>query len=187
MQLYAIPLPAPEPGEVGAGEVKELVAALRADAECVTTGQPDLMQLTGQQLTRIAEILKAFILGGWIVPTVEQVTPPAPEQGDVGELVGWLNQVAQYLVDNGLTGAPHVQGAAILLEQQKAELAALRGMPVAVSERLRIVRAGIRAGYNLGHHHTVEGGWGDPDDVADDIAQETLDDLPAPHVGEVEA
>jgi hypothetical protein len=59
-----------------------------------------------------------------------------------------------------------------------------------VSERLRIVRAGIRAGYNLGHHHTVEGGWGDPDEVADDIAQETLDDIglpPAPQAGEVEA
>jgi hypothetical protein len=220
-------------------------------------------------------------------------TPPAPGPGDVGELVGWLNQVAQYLVDNGVTGAPHVQGAAILLERQdaelialrqqphptfqdaiklaqgchdysgghsgaegeawhgaigtvvdvlkraaigpwdsqtravygvgaeaqagdvgelvewltmlrdhskgvasnydnkleglatllqrqEAELAALRGVPVAVSERLRIVKAGIRAGYNLGHHHTVEGGWGDPDEVADDIAQETLDDIGLP-------
>jgi hypothetical protein len=58
---------------------------------------------------------------------------------------------------------------------------------VPVSERLRVVKAGIRAGYMLGHHHTVEGSWGDPDEVADDIAQEILDDLPAPHVGEVEA
>jgi hypothetical protein len=40
-------------------------------------------------------------------------------------VVEWLNQVAQYLVDNGVTGAPHVQGAAILLEQQEAELATL--------------------------------------------------------------
>lgn len=58
---------------------------------------------------------------------------------------------------------------------------------VPVSEQLRIVKAGIRAGYTLGHHHSVEGGWGDPDEVADDIAQETLDDLPAPQAGEVEA
>ena len=60
---------------------------------------------------------------------------------------------------------------------------------VTVGEQLRIVKAGIRAGYNLGHHHTVEGGWGDPDEVADDIAQETLDDLgplPAPQAGEVQ-
>jgi hypothetical protein len=56
-------------------------------------------------------------------------TPPAPEPGEVVELVEWLNQVAQYLVDNGVTGAPHVQGAAILLEQQEAELAALRVAP----------------------------------------------------------
>jgi hypothetical protein len=62
------------------------------------------------------------------------------------------------------------------VEAQAGEVA----VPVAVSERLRIVRAGIRAGYNLGHHHTVEGGWGDPDEVADDIAQETLDDIGLP-------
>jgi hypothetical protein len=70
--------------------------------------------------------------------------------------------------------------AATMLQQQEDELDALRGVPVAVSERLRVVKAGIRAGYNLGHHHTVEGGWGDPDEVADDIAQETLDDIGLP-------
>jgi hypothetical protein len=77
--LVPTPEATPPSPEVVASEVKELVAALQADAECVTAGQPDLMQLTDEQLTRIAEILKAFILGGWIVPTVEQVTPPAPE------------------------------------------------------------------------------------------------------------
>jgi hypothetical protein len=40
------------------GEVDELVAALEADAECVAVEQPDLMQLTDKQLTRIAELLK---------------------------------------------------------------------------------------------------------------------------------
>ena len=65
-------------------------------------------------------------------------------------------------------------------QQQATELATLRG--VAVSEQLRIVKAGIRAGYNLGHHHTAEGGRGDPDEVADDIAQETLDDMGLPPV-----
>lgn len=60
---------------------------------------------------------------------------------------------------------------------------------VTVSEQLQIVKAGIRAGYNLGRHHTVEGGWGDPDEVADDIAQDTLDSLdplPAPQTGEAQ-
>ena len=61
------------------GKVGELIAALEADAECVAAEQLDLMQLTDKQLTRIAEILKAFNMGGWIVPTVEQTTPPASE------------------------------------------------------------------------------------------------------------
>jgi len=41
------------------GEVDELVAALEADAECVAAEQPDLMQLTDKQLTRIAQLLKS--------------------------------------------------------------------------------------------------------------------------------
>jgi hypothetical protein len=40
------------------GKVAELVAVLEADAECVAAEQPDLMQLTDKQLTRIAELLK---------------------------------------------------------------------------------------------------------------------------------
>jgi hypothetical protein len=71
-------------------------------------------------------------------------TPPSPEPGEVAELVEWLNQVAQHLVDNGVTGAPHVRGAAILLEQQEAELATLRGVPVAVSEELRQIGDRLR-------------------------------------------
>jgi hypothetical protein len=47
-------LPAP-----AQGEVDELIAAPEADAECVAAEQPDLMQLTDKQLTRIAELLKA--------------------------------------------------------------------------------------------------------------------------------
>jgi hypothetical protein len=104
-------------------------------------------------------------------------------------LVEWLNQVAQYLVDNGVTGAPHVQGAAILLEQQEAELAALRGVPVPVSERLRIMTAGLRLGYMAGHNDTVEGTYADPDEFAADYAPQVLgelDPLPAPQAGEVE-
>lgn len=40
------------------GEVEELIAALEADAECMAAKQPDLMQLTNKQLTRIAQLLK---------------------------------------------------------------------------------------------------------------------------------
>jgi hypothetical protein len=93
---------APPSPEVVAGEVKELVAALRADAECVTAGQPDLMQLTDKQLTRIAEILKAFILGGWIVPTVEQVTPSATEEGE-GPTLPPAPQAGEVEAGSGLT------------------------------------------------------------------------------------
>jgi hypothetical protein len=92
------------------------------------------------------------------------------------------------LVDNGVTGAPHVQGAAILLEQQEAELAALRGVPVPVSERLRIMTAGLRLGYMAGHNDTVEGTYADPDEFAADYAPQVLgelDPLPAPQAGEV--
>ncbi len=42
------------------GEVAELVAALKADAECVAADKPDLMQLTDKQLARIAELLKVL-------------------------------------------------------------------------------------------------------------------------------
>jgi hypothetical protein len=118
----------------------------------------------------------------------QRATPPAPEKGEVGELhplwylVEFLEGHSSFLQRTDPTDelAQILSDSATLLQQQEAELAALRGVPVPVSERLRIVRAGIRAGYNLGHHHTVEGGWGDPDEVADDIAQETLDDIGLP-------
>jgi hypothetical protein len=96
------------------------------------------------------------------------------EQQPYGTRLYYGDGIADYLHRGVL------RSAATLLQQQEAELAALRGVPVAVSERLRIVKAGIRAGYNLGHHHTVESGWGDPDEVADDFAQETLDDIGLP-------
>jgi len=123
------PAAAPAP-EVVAGEVGELVAALRADAECVTAGQPDLMQLTGQQLTRIAEILQAVILGGWIVPTVEQVTPLAPEPGEVGELVNSLT-----LISDGMKALNHeadswvVARAAALLQRLASPAYLVVGRP----------------------------------------------------------
>ena len=50
------PVPAPPAN----GEVAELVAALRTDAECVAAEQPDLMQLTDKQLTRAADLLECL-------------------------------------------------------------------------------------------------------------------------------
>jgi hypothetical protein len=47
-------------GAAAQGDVAELVATLEADAECVAAEQPDLMQLTDKQLTRIAELLKGI-------------------------------------------------------------------------------------------------------------------------------
>lgn len=50
----------PEPAPPADGEVAELGAALRTDAECVAAEQPDLMQLTDKQLTRAADLLECL-------------------------------------------------------------------------------------------------------------------------------
>ena len=49
-----------QPAPPADGEVAELVAALRTDAECVAAEQPDLMQLTDKQLTRAADLLECL-------------------------------------------------------------------------------------------------------------------------------
>jgi hypothetical protein len=80
-----------------------------------------------------------------------------------------------------LEKAGAMRRAAALLQQLSAPAPAV----VPVAERLRIVKRGIVAGYNLGHYHIVKGCWGDPDEVADDYAEEALHDLgdePAPAV-----
>jgi hypothetical protein len=48
----------PQPQPPADGEVAELVAVLHADAECLAAEQPDLMQVTNQQLTRAADLLQ---------------------------------------------------------------------------------------------------------------------------------
>ena len=119
----------------------------------------------------------------WFAPPSVPTTPSTPEPGEVGELVELLKLAGRWATSTGV----QLDRFAALFDHQEAELAALRGRCWWV--RLRIAKAGIRAGYNLGHHHTVEGGWGDPDEVADDFAQDTLDNLdplPAPQEGEGE-
>jgi len=49
--------------------------------------------------------------------------------------------------------------------------------PIPVTEGLRLLQAGIRSGYMAGHDATVEGRYGDPDEVAADLAPEVLREL----------
>jgi hypothetical protein len=164
-------------------------AALKAEPEGQRPTDEDLYDLAaefnGDPVPAMRRALEVWgnPLQGAPAPGENLSTPPAPVLGEVGELV----ELVELLQQEGGCYDPRTDvratlfaRAATLLNQQDADLAALRGVPVAVSERLRVVKAGIRAGYTLGHHHTVEGGWGDPDDVADDIAQETLDDIGLP-------
>jgi hypothetical protein len=59
-------------------------------------------------------------------------TPPAPEPGEVGQLVAWLKEEAEaYLNTCGTNlASQNLDNAATLIQQQDAELAALRGVPV---------------------------------------------------------
>jgi len=61
---------------------------------------------------------------------------PAPDPGDVGELEAWLKEEAEAYRNTCGTNlaSQNLDNAATLLQQQEAELAALRGAPVAVSE-----------------------------------------------------
>jgi hypothetical protein len=68
--------PAPEVGEVG-----ELVAVLLADAECLTAEQPDLIQVTNQQLTRAATLLQQLSAPAPVVVSVA-VSERLPVEGD---------------------------------------------------------------------------------------------------------
>jgi hypothetical protein len=135
-------------GDDIAGPMNRTRAALKAEPEGESPTLADVDELCakfgfhydadqGESLEMLRDMISAS-LARWghphaaaPAPGENLATPPAPEAGEVAGLVGWLNQVAQYLVDNGVTGAPHVQGAAILLEQQQAELATLRGAPLA--------------------------------------------------------
>ena len=189
----ALPSPEPPAEALAARPLLEQVAAM---ADCI--GAQTVGQITAIS-NRAAAWLRENPPGqpvaiepkGCPTPGACSCVEPAsaaPGSGDVGEAAGiaeWLNKRGQ-MADLGVKD--WYFRAATLLQRQATDLAALR--EVAAGERLQIVKAGIRAGYNLGHHHTVEGGWGDPDEVADDIAQDTLDDLsplPAPQAGEGDA
>jgi hypothetical protein len=93
---------------------------------------------------------------------------------------GWIRGAEP--VDPSVATCPELEKAAAM--RRAATLLSQLSAPAPVvvpvvdrTERQRIVKRGIVAGYNLGHHHTVEGCWGDPDEVADDYAEEALQDL----------
>jgi hypothetical protein len=169
--------PAPEPGEGPTlTDVDELCAEFGFNYD----------NDQGETLEMLRDMIFAS-LTRWGPPSAAAPAPgenlatlPAPQAGEVGEVAQWLLSMRELAGEHNPEERRQFTRAATMLQQQEDELDALRGVPVAVSERLRVVKAGIRAGYNLGHHHTVEGGWGDPDEVADDIAQETLDDIGLP-------
>lgn len=49
--------------------------------------------------------------------------------------------------------------------------------PVPTSERLALLSAGIRFGYQAGHNDTVEACYGSPEGTAEDYAHELLEEL----------
>jgi hypothetical protein len=190
-------------------EALERGAGLRHPVEDAEAAGSDSVADTAQRITDYAAKAGLTVQDWARAFSAAPVPRQAPVPGEVGELVEWLNQVAQYLVDNGVTGAPHVQGAAILLEQQEAELAALRGVPVAEldDQRREAVHQAVAEALGTGAYdcHRVWEAWGvgtmGPDDfvpVAEDsdrvaeIADAAIDairaiPLPAPQAGEVEA
>lgn len=110
------------------GEVVELAASLR--------------RIAAQNPMGIA--VQAIASSATLLEQLATAAPPAPLDGEVGELVAWLNNHAAHLrTMEGIGALPETElqerldRAAALLQQQAAELAALRAgvVPVAVSER----------------------------------------------------
>jgi hypothetical protein len=107
-------------------------------------------------------------------------TPPAPEPGEVGELVEFLTPTREQAGAISLEAFTKLRRAATLLQQQEAELAALRGVPVAWCLSDEFENAMKRGGsFN---------GWKDPGAGANkcDMRLYAIP-LPAPQAGEVEA
>lgn len=79
----------------------------------------------------ILEIVRTA-LSHWDRPT----TPPPPGPGGVGEVATWLLSMRELAGEHNPEERRQFTRAATLLQQQAAELAALRGVPVAVEELL---------------------------------------------------
>jgi hypothetical protein len=83
------------------------------------------------------------------------------------ELVGWAERTsAHYVVHPDVI----LRARAALAEPQA---------PIPVADQLRLMAAGIRYGYQAGHEATVESCYGDPDEVAEEMAPEILSEISA--------
>jgi hypothetical protein len=111
--------------------------------------------------------------------------PAAPDwRALCQELHDALDSVFQVMA--GEAGTDHINTATNVLLRVDAALAT----PPAVDadERLRLVTAGVRSGYTAGHDATVEGHYGDPEEVAADMAPVVLAEAgPAPPAATREA
>jgi hypothetical protein len=116
--------PAPEP-PAEALAARPLLEQVAAMADCI--GAKTVGQITAIS-NRAAVWLRENPPGR---PAAIEPTPPAPEPGEVGELVNSLT-----LIGDGMNALNHeadswvVARAATLLQQQESGLAALRGVPV---------------------------------------------------------
>jgi hypothetical protein len=105
----------------------------------------------------------------------QRATPPAPEQGEVAELVRWIHKEAIHGPDTD-----EWRRAATLLQQQEAELAALRGVPVAWCRSDEFAKSMNRGG--------SFSGWKDPGAGTNKCDMQLYAiPLPAPQAGEVES
>ena len=113
----------------------------------------------GEGLEILSDMITAAI-ARWGAPVVKPATPPAPEPGEVKDVIDDLHRVANALSDEDLVGSAHTcRRAATLFQHQAAELAALRGAPV--SERLPEPNTKVLAHYcnKLGKGRTICAIW----------------------------
>lgn len=110
---------AEEPTPPAEGEVGELVAALRADAECIEAGYHDLCSITGEQLARAAELLDRLASPACVV------LKPSPELIEAFE--GLPPGRIEPLPDN-----------AQVIEPSNRTILVPAPVPVPVSERLPV-------------------------------------------------
>ena len=187
LRQFSAPAPAAVPEVQRDAVIAAVTEALGNAYDCqrvweawgIGTMGADDFALVADDPDRVAEIADA------VIEALHPAAPPAPlplgyidpeHQGDDRELLEAFYRACN--AEGGTADEIHLRGLRAVLEARPAAPPAPEpGPPISHTERLRIVKHGICAGYNLGHHHTVEGGWGDPDEVAADYAEETLTDL----------
>jgi hypothetical protein len=129
-QMSTATPPAPEPGEVD-----ELIHCLRIREQSLGSEDTNLVQLRDaaffgraatrleQQESELAALVQQLAEPAKVL--VVPATPPAPEPGEVGELVEFLTPTREQAGAISLDAFLKLRRAATLLQQQEAELAAL--------------------------------------------------------------